>query len=138
MDNHAPVFSGLGKLKNKQVELANDETITPVAQRRIPFHLYEKEENELEKLEQDDIIEKIPDITRQKNVLLDYKNVILRLTLRNGSFLRRILNSLALFLQSKVLVLILKKVEAFANTQRPTTVSDRSSNYYDELSLSPN
>ena len=97
MDNHALVFSGLGKLKNKQVELAIDETITPAAQRRILFHLYEKVENELEKLEQDDKIEKIPDITRQQNVLLDHKNVILCLTLRNGSFVRRFLNSLALF-----------------------------------------
>ena len=65
LDNHAPVFSGLGKLKNKQVELAIDETVTPVAQpqRRIPFHLRQKVKNELEKLEHDDIIEKIPDNT---------------------------------------------------------------------------
>ena len=65
LDNHAPVFSGLGKLKNKQVELAIDETVTPVAQpqRRIPFHLRQKVENELEKLEQDDISDKIPDNT---------------------------------------------------------------------------
>ena len=65
LDNHAPVFSGLGKLKNKQIEIAIDETVTPVAQpqRRIPFHLRQKVENELEKLEHDDIIEKIPDNT---------------------------------------------------------------------------
>ena len=65
LDNDAPVFSGLGKLKNKQVELAIDETVTPVAQpqRSIPFHLRQKVENELEKLEHDDIIEKIPDNT---------------------------------------------------------------------------
>ena len=65
LDNYARVFSGLGKLKNKQVEQAIDETVTPVAQpqRRIPFHLRQKVENELEKLEHDDIIEKIPDNT---------------------------------------------------------------------------
>ena len=66
MDNHAPVFSGLGKLGNKQVELAIDETVTPVAQpqRRIPFHLRQKVENaEIKKLEHDDIIEKIPENT---------------------------------------------------------------------------
>ena len=57
MDNHAPVFSGL---RNKQVE-----TVAPVAQpqRRIPFHLRQKVENEIKKLEHDYIIEKIPENT---------------------------------------------------------------------------
>ena len=65
LDNHARVFSGLGKLNSKQVELAIDETVTPIAQpqRKIPFHLRKKVENEIEKLEQDDIIEKIPENT---------------------------------------------------------------------------
>ncbi|CAB4005816.1 uncharacterized protein K02A2.6-like [Paramuricea clavata] len=65
LDNHTPVFSGLGKLRNKQVELAIDETVTHVAQpqRRIPFHLRQKVENEIKKLEHDDIIEKIPENT---------------------------------------------------------------------------
>jgi hypothetical protein len=31
LDNHAPVFSGLGKHRNKQVQLAIDETITPIS-----------------------------------------------------------------------------------------------------------
>ena len=65
LDNHGPLFTGLGKLTNKQVELAIGGTAAPVAQpqRRIPFHLRHKVENELEKLEHDDIIEKIPDNT---------------------------------------------------------------------------
>ena len=65
LDNHARVFSGLGKLNSKQVELAIDETVTPNAQpqRKILFHLRKKVENEIEKLEQDDIIEKIPENT---------------------------------------------------------------------------
>jgi hypothetical protein len=48
LDNHAPVFSGL---RNKQVELAIDERVTLVAQiqRRIPFHLRQKVENEITK-----------------------------------------------------------------------------------------
>ena len=63
LDNHARVFSGLGKLNSKQVELAIDETVTPIAQpqQKIPFHLRKKVENEIEKL--DDIIEKIPENT---------------------------------------------------------------------------
>ena len=65
LDNYARVFSGLGKLNSKQVEPAIDETVTPIAQpqRKIPFHLRKKVENEIEKLEQDDIIEKIPENT---------------------------------------------------------------------------
>ena len=65
LDKHAPVFSGLGKLRNKQVELGIDETVSPVAQpqRRIPFHLRQKVENEMKKLGHDDINEKIPENT---------------------------------------------------------------------------
>jgi hypothetical protein len=32
LDKHAAIFSGLGKLRNKQIELAIDETVAPVAQ----------------------------------------------------------------------------------------------------------
>ncbi|XP_028417254.1 uncharacterized protein LOC114541657 [Dendronephthya gigantea] len=63
MDKHGPVFRGLGKLKNKQIELVIDETISPVAQpqRRAPFHLRGKIEDEIRRLERDDIIERIPE-----------------------------------------------------------------------------
>ena len=62
LDKHTIVFHGLGKLKDKQIELAFDDAVTPVAQphRRIPFHLRPKVECALEKLEEY-TIEKIPE-----------------------------------------------------------------------------
>ena len=61
LDKHAPVFRGLGKLKNKQIELVIHETVSPVAQpqRRTPFHLRRKVEDEVYRLEREDIIEKM-------------------------------------------------------------------------------
>ena len=55
------LFQGIGKLKDREIELHIDESVQPVAQphRRIPFHLREKVENELDRLEQLDIIEKV-------------------------------------------------------------------------------
>ncbi|XP_062614532.1 uncharacterized protein K02A2.6-like [Saccostrea cucullata] len=54
-------FEGIGKLKDFQVKLHIDETVKPVAQphRRIPFHRRKKLEQELKKLEEMDIIEKV-------------------------------------------------------------------------------
>ena len=51
LNNHATVFSGLGKLRNRQIELAIDDTVPPVAQPqgRIPFHLRKKVESETDK-----------------------------------------------------------------------------------------
>lgn len=59
---HKGVFIGLGKCKDKQIELVIDELIEPVLQpqRRIPYHSRDKLEKELEKLLKEDIIEKIP------------------------------------------------------------------------------
>ena len=50
--------TGIGKLKNYQVKL---HIVKPVAQghRRVPFHLRKKVEQELEKLETQDIIERV-------------------------------------------------------------------------------
>ena len=59
------IFSGrIGKLKNYQVKLRIDKNIPPVAQkeRRIPFALRKKVENEIKRLEEEDIIE---DVTAQ-------------------------------------------------------------------------
>lgn len=55
------VFNGIGKMKNFEVKLHIDEGVTPVAQpaRRIPFHLRKKVSQELKRLEQEDIIEKV-------------------------------------------------------------------------------
>ena len=56
-------FTGLGKLKGKQIKLSIDQTVKPVAQqqRRVPFHLKEQVEVELRNLESQDIIERIPE-----------------------------------------------------------------------------
>ena len=62
MDRHAPVFDGLEKL-NKQIRLAMDESVLPVAQpqRQTPFHRRQKVESEIHRLEKDDMMEKIPE-----------------------------------------------------------------------------
>lgn len=53
------VFHGVGKLTDVQVHLHIDKNVTPVVQptRRIPFALRQKVEHELEKLQENDIIE---------------------------------------------------------------------------------
>ena len=61
LDQHADVFSGIGKLKNFQLKLHVNPDITPVQQpiRRIPFHTRKKVEVELERLQRLDIIEPV-------------------------------------------------------------------------------
>ncbi|KAK9703504.1 RNase H-like domain found in reverse transcriptase [Popillia japonica] len=56
---------GIGNLKNYQVKLHIDNTVTPVAQtnRRIPFHLRNKVEIELNRLLMEGIIEKATEPT---------------------------------------------------------------------------
>lgn len=63
LNKHVAVFSGMGKLKDRQIQLSVDKEVKPIAQqtRRIPFHVREKAELELQKLEAQDIIEKVPD-----------------------------------------------------------------------------
>ncbi|KAI8514170.1 hypothetical protein Bbelb_084940 [Branchiostoma belcheri] len=53
--------NGIGKLKNTQIKLHVDETVSPVRQphRRIPFHMRKQVENELKELEKQDIIERV-------------------------------------------------------------------------------
>ena len=60
---HSKVISGLGKLKGKQIKLSIDQTQSPKAQpqRRIPYHIREKVESALEELENNDIIERVPE-----------------------------------------------------------------------------
>ena len=57
------MFKGLGKLKDFAVKLNIDVNIFPVAepQRRIPFHIREKVKIAIDKLLEDDIIEKLSD-----------------------------------------------------------------------------
>ena len=60
-DKYQSVFTGLGKLKDKQIKFHVDESVVPIAQpaRRIPFHMREKVEQEIHRLEQQDVIEKV-------------------------------------------------------------------------------
>ena len=55
------LFDGIGKLKDFEVKLHIDQSVKPVAQpaRRIPFHLRKQVEAELERLEQQNIIERV-------------------------------------------------------------------------------
>ena len=63
LHKHSKVFQGVGKLNNRQIELLIDKSVKPVAQRqrKIPFHLRGKVDSELNRLQQEDIIEKVPD-----------------------------------------------------------------------------
>lgn len=58
---YSNLFNGIGKLKDREITLHIDDSIPPVAQphRRIPFHLREKVEKEILRLEELDIIEKV-------------------------------------------------------------------------------
>ncbi|XP_063400348.1 uncharacterized protein K02A2.6-like [Mytilus trossulus] len=60
-NKYSDVFNGIGKLKDEKVEIHIDGSIRPVIQphRRIPFHIRKQVEAELEKLEKQDIIEKV-------------------------------------------------------------------------------
>ena len=55
------LFHGLEKLKERQVKIHIDETVQPVAQphRRVPFHLRKQLEEQLEKDEQQGVIERV-------------------------------------------------------------------------------
>ncbi|XP_022785142.1 uncharacterized protein LOC111325577 [Stylophora pistillata] len=55
------LLGGIGKVLNKQVKLHIDPDVTPRQQphRRIPFHVRDDVEKELERLEKLDIIEKV-------------------------------------------------------------------------------
>ena len=59
--SHPELFQGIGKLKDCQVKLHIKTDIRPACQphRRVPFHIRQKVEDELRKLEADDIIEKV-------------------------------------------------------------------------------
>ncbi|KAI0210788.1 hypothetical protein LSAT2_004428 [Lamellibrachia satsuma] len=63
-EEYRDIFEGIGKLKGVQVKLHIDETIQPMQNRhrRIPYHIREKVQEELEKLEQLDIIEEVVDV----------------------------------------------------------------------------
>ena len=66
------VFSGIGKLKSKQVTLYVDPKVKPVAQplRRIPFNLQEKVEKKIQELLDCDIIEEVDGPTPWVNAVV--------------------------------------------------------------------
>lgn len=61
LDRHNKVFSGMGKLKNFQLKLHIDESITPVQQpvRRLPYHTRQTVSDEIDRLVKNDCIEKV-------------------------------------------------------------------------------
>ena len=60
-EKYKECFEKVGKFKDKQIELSINKDIKPVAQkaRRIPYHLRNQVESEIERLEKLDIIEKV-------------------------------------------------------------------------------
>ena len=60
-EQYPTIFDGIGKLEGYEVKLHIDDSIQPVAQpaRRVPFHMRQQVSAELEKLEQQGIIEKV-------------------------------------------------------------------------------
>ena len=55
------IFQGFGKIDGVKIKLHIDKDVTPITQthRRVPFHIRKDVEKEIERLEQDDIIEKV-------------------------------------------------------------------------------
>ena len=58
---YGDLFHGLGKLKGRQVKIHINETVQPVAQphRRVPFHVRKQLAEQLEKDEQQGVIERV-------------------------------------------------------------------------------
>ncbi|CAB4024140.1 Hypothetical predicted protein, partial [Paramuricea clavata] len=63
LQKHSKVFSDLGKLKGEKIKLDIDKTKIPKAQpqRRKPYHIREKVKNAITELENQDVIEKVPE-----------------------------------------------------------------------------
>ena len=61
LKHYSGLFEGIGKLKDREIKLHINENVPAVSQhhRKKPFHMHEKVEKELERLEKLDIIEKV-------------------------------------------------------------------------------
>lgn len=61
LEQYSGLSRGIGKLKNHKVKIHIDKSVPPVARKhsRVPFHLRDKVEEELKRLEKEDIIEKV-------------------------------------------------------------------------------
>ena len=60
LEDYNDCFEGLGKMKGKTAKLHIDDSVKPLAQkyRRLPFHIRDQVEAELNNLEELDIIER--------------------------------------------------------------------------------
>ena len=65
LQQHHKVFQGMGNLKNCEVKLEIDPTVTPVAQnsRRLPHSMRKKVNEKLQEMKEQDIIEKVDGVT---------------------------------------------------------------------------
>ena len=72
LHTYPEVFTGLGKLKDYQLKLHLDKSVTPVAQavRRIPYSRRQKVVDKLDELERLDVIEKVSGPTTWVNPLV--------------------------------------------------------------------
>ena len=61
-NTHPGLTNGIGKLKDVHVKLHIDESVRPAAitNRKIPFHMRPKIDDEEQRLLQEDTIEKVP------------------------------------------------------------------------------
>ena len=66
VEEYKALFSGLGKLKDYQVKLHIDESVSPVAMthRRVPFHLRKQLEEQIKADEELGVLEKQPALLR--------------------------------------------------------------------------
>ena len=65
LQQHNKVFQGMGNLKNCEVKLEINPTVTPVTQnsRRLPHSMRKKVNEKLKEMEEQDIIEKVDGVT---------------------------------------------------------------------------
>ena len=65
LNEYDDLFHGIGKMKDLKVKLDVDKNVRPVAQkhRRVPFHLRDKLEAELQRLEAANVIERVESAT---------------------------------------------------------------------------
>ena len=63
VNDYQDVFKGTGKLRGVKVKITVDNTVPPVAQsvRRVPFHIRKSLTKKLRELEEQQIIERVPE-----------------------------------------------------------------------------